>query len=84
MAATLSVPLLVLQGERDYQVTIDDFRRWQEALSGKANVELRTYATLNHLFMAGEGPSTPQEYDVPGHVAPEVVNDIAAWIATQQ
>jgi len=81
VAATLSTPLLILQGERDYQVTMDDFRLWQEALSGKANVQFQTYAALNHLFMAGEGPSTPQEYGVPGHVAPEVVDDIATWIA---
>jgi hypothetical protein len=30
--------------------------------------------------MAGEGPSTPQEYLVEGHVSEEVIQDIAGWI----
>lgn len=83
MAATLSTPLLILQGERDYQVTMDDLHIWQAALSGRANVQFRTYSALNHLFIAGEGPGTPQEYDVAGHVAPEVVDDITTWIAAR-
>ena len=39
-----------------------------------------SYATLNHLFIAGTGPSLPAEYEVPGHVAEEVMRDIASWI----
>jgi uncharacterized protein len=35
---------------------------------------------LNHLFVAGEGKSLPAEYDRPGHVALEMVADVAAWI----
>ena len=29
-AADITVPVLVLQGEEDYQVTMDDFRIWEE------------------------------------------------------
>jgi hypothetical protein len=36
---------------------------------------------LNHLFIAGTGPSTPAEYVHPGHVSQDVIQDIAAWIA---
>jgi hypothetical protein len=35
---------------------------------------------LNHLFISGTGKSTPEEYSLPGHVAEEVIQDIAAWI----
>jgi hypothetical protein len=45
------------------------------------NVTLRLYPDLNHLFISGSGPSTPQEYETPNHVAEETVADIAAWIA---
>ena len=79
-AATLMVPLLVLQGERDFQVTMADFERWQRALAGRPSVTFRSYPALNHLFIAGRGPGTIEEYQTPGHVAPEVVDDIAAWI----
>ena len=33
-ARTLSQPLLILQGERDYQVTMEDFRLWKERPRG--------------------------------------------------
>jgi len=57
-----------------------DFESWRKALAGRANVTLTTYPALNHLFIAGSGKSTPAEYGVPGHVAPEVIEDIAKWI----
>lgn len=79
-ARLLERPTLVLQGERDYQVTEVDFDRWQQALGGKAWAEFKRYPRLNHLFIAGEGQITPAEYQLPGNVAEEVVTDIAAWI----
>lgn len=80
-AAGLKQPMLVLQGERDYQVTMDDFAAWRRALGSHANVQLKSYPALNHLFIAGAGPSSPAEYSRPGHVDAAVVADIVAWIA---
>jgi dienelactone hydrolase len=79
-AAKLQMPVLILQGERDYQVTMDDFALWKKGLAGRPNVTLKSYPALNHLFMEGKGKGKPAEYDVPGHVAKEVVDDIAALI----
>ena len=79
-AKQLKQPMLILQGERDYQVTMEDFKRWTAALATKSNVTLKSYPTLNHLFIAGTGPSTPSEYEQPGHVEVRVIEDIAAWI----
>ena len=79
-ARDIDRPMLILQGERDYQVTMVDFKRWQEVLSGRKSVTFRSYPALNHFFMAGTGPSLPAEYQKPGHVAEEVVRDIAEWI----
>ena len=80
-AKSLKQPMLILQGERDYQVTMaDDFVRWKAALGDRKSVTFHTYPALNHLFMAGEGKSYPAEYEKPGHVPLEVINDIAAWI----
>ncbi|MEE8062479.1 MAG: alpha/beta fold hydrolase [Gemmatimonadales bacterium] len=80
VAQELSIPMLILQGGRDYQVTIDDFRRWEEGLGDDPRVTLKVYPQLNHLFMTGEGPSGPAEYERHGQVADEVIEDIAAWI----
>lgn len=59
---------------------MEDFEGWQRALSSRPDVIFKVYPSLNHLFMAGEGRSTPEEYDRPGHVAQVVVEDIAAWL----
>ena len=60
-----------------------DFARWKAALGARKDVELKSYPALNHLFMEGTGKSKPDEYTHPGHVAGEVVSDIAKWIATR-
>ena len=79
VAKQLDIPILILQGGRDYQVTMEDFRLWQ-TLGDKLNVEFKLYPGLNHLFMYGEGKSTPDEYFKPAHVAGQVIEDIANWI----
>lgn len=79
-AAKITRPLLILQGERDYQATMKDFAIWKAALAGRANVTLKSYPALNHLFVEGAGKSVPAEYMTPGHVSGEAINDIAGWI----
>jgi len=79
-AKGLDLPMLFLQGERDYQVTMEDFGLWREALGGRPGVVFKSYPALNHLFMAGEGRSKPADYAVPGNVAQDVVEDVAAWV----
>jgi dienelactone hydrolase len=79
-AKTLRMPLLILQGERDYQVTKADFAGWKSALGSQPGVTFKLYPDLNHLFIAGEGKSTPDEYERPGHMAESVIGDIAEWI----
>ena len=80
LARGLAIPLLIVQGERDYQVTLQDFQNWQDALAGQANVTLKSYPGLNHLFISGDGKSTPIEYQTPGNVAPAIIQDLANWI----
>ena len=83
LAATLDRPILILQGGRDYQVTIDDdLARWQQALTGHDHVTVHVYPSLNHLFTPGEGPSSPAEYEPAQHVDPTVVTDIVTWLRT--
>jgi dienelactone hydrolase len=80
VAKGLACRVLVLQGGRDYQVTpVGDFARWK-TLAGAKNVTFKTYPTLNHLFVAGEGPPGPTEYEKDGHVDAAVVADLAVWM----
>jgi dienelactone hydrolase len=82
VAARLNIPILVLQGERDFQVRRADYDGWARALHGRANATLKLYPTLNHLFETGTGEPDPGEYMAPGqHVAEQVVRDIATFVA---
>ena len=80
LATKIEQPMLILQGERDYQVTMEDFAGWKATLSDRDNVKFKSYPKLNHLFMEGSGKSTPGEYQKVAHVAEEVLSDISAWI----
>ena len=81
LVASLGKPILILQGGRDYQVTVDDdLSLWRTALAADPNVTIRVYPLLNHLFAPGEGPSSPAEYEPAQHVDHAVVADIAEWL----
>jgi dienelactone hydrolase len=82
-AAALDRPILILQGGRDYQVTVTgDLARWQEGLAHRPDVTIRVHDADDHLFFRGEGPSTPAGYESPQHVDPAVVTGIADWVST--
>lgn len=79
-ALRLSIPLLVLHGERDYQVPPSDASAWADALKRRPGAHVRLLSGLNHHFLHGEGPPNPAEYARPGHVAPVVISAIAEFI----
>ena len=79
-------PVLVLQGESDRQVTMEDYQRWQQALAGHPDATFISYPGLNHLLGAYQGPQVPLsqlvavEYAQRTPVGPQVVKDIADWV----
>lgn len=77
---SLTLPILVLQGGRDYQVLPADVDEWEAAVGRHPGLEVRRYPSLNHLFIAGEGAPRPEEYAVPGHVDEAVTGDLARWV----
>lgn len=83
-AKSLAMPILVLQGGRDYQVTSKDYDRWKAALEGQSFATLKWFPEVNHLFVAGEGPPSAEEYAAPNHVDERVITTIAEWIATRR
>lgn len=84
-AAALNKPMLILQGGRDYQVTVeDDLSRWKAGVGERSDVTICVYDADNHLFFPGSGPSTPGEYEPAQHVDPAVIADIADWLAPRE
>lgn len=74
------VPVLVMQGGRDYQVRRPEFEAWKRILRVHPDASFKLYPSLDHRFVAGEGLPTPADYGRPGHVARDVIIDVAAWI----
>ncbi|MFH1051380.1 MAG: DUF3887 domain-containing protein [bacterium] len=79
-AKEINSPMLILQGERDYQVTTKDFEIWKQELKDKENVQFKLYPKLNHLFMEGKGKSKPEEYSNINHIPEYVIDDIVKFI----
>ncbi len=75
-----NLPVLVLQGGRDYQVTEADFAGFRTALRGRPNTAFHLYPDLNHFFQQGQGKAVPSEYLKPGIVDRRVIEDIARWV----
>jgi len=80
VAKKLKIPMLVLQGERDYQVPMTEFEKWKSGLSGKSNASFVSFEKLNHLFMEGEGKSLPKEYENSGNIPFYVMEEMGNWI----
>lgn len=79
-AKALQLPLLLLQGGRDFQVVDADWQRWRSGLANDRQATFRHYPALNHLGIAGEGAGTLSEYQRPGQVDPQLIADTARWI----
>jgi len=82
VAATLDRPFLVLQGGRDYNVTMVDLALWKRALVGH-DATFHDYPALDHHYVAGTGLAKPADLAVGGHAAPAVIDDVATWVAAQ-
>lgn len=80
IASSLTLPMLIMQGGRDYQVTEADLNLWKKALDGRKNVTFKKFAKMDHLFHKGSGPSTPSDYQEKGYVDESVIKYIARWI----
>jgi uncharacterized protein len=75
-----NVPTLLLQAEKDFQVSKQDFDLLNAA-GAPANTTAKFFPGLNHLFM----PSLTigmADYDAPSHIPDPVISTIADWIAT--
>ena len=84
-AKNLTIPLLFLQGKRDYQVTKADLKTWKQALGKNKMARYKQFPKLNHLFMEGKGKPNPDEYFNSSKNIPfYVIKYIEKWIAEQK
>lgn len=76
----ITIPTIILQGENDYQVTMDDFNLWKKQLINHKNVAFKSYKNLFHLFIKSEDVPSPKDYEIVGHVEQEVIDDMTIWM----
>ncbi|MBO7663869.1 MAG: alpha/beta fold hydrolase [Clostridia bacterium] len=79
-AKEIAQPVLLLQGEEDYQVTLEDFRIWKDTLGEKENWRMISYPGLTHAFTAGRKAEGAEVYSRPDRVDARVILDIADFI----
>jgi pimeloyl-ACP methyl ester carboxylesterase len=80
--AAVKVPVLALQGEKDFQVSAErDFGPVAELLGKRKSCEARLIAGVDHLFKPEPGVSTPGHYsDLERRVSAEVIAAIVEWL----
>ena len=79
-AKDISLPVLLLQGEEDYQVTLEDFGIWKDALGEKENWRMISYPGLTHVFTAGRKTEGAEVYTRSDKMDAQVIQDIADFI----
>ena len=80
-ARSIPQPLLLLQGDRDYQVTVtNDLDVWLKGLAGRKGVTVVQFSKADHLFLDGTGAPSPLDYNKPAHVGTRVISTIASWV----
>lgn len=76
-----STPFLILQGEKDYQITMEDFDIWRNAVENMPNVQIKSFEGLTHLFTPTDAQrGSPQDYFAPSNVDEKVIITLAKWV----
>ncbi len=77
------LPVLVMQGTADFQVSYeDDYQKMERLFGGKDNFVFKEYDGLNHIFMPQSKPGVidVSEYREENHIPEYVLKDIAEFI----
>lgn len=77
----LNLPLIILSSGKDYQVTPIELNIIENALKNNKNVNYKFYDELNHIFIKVDGVPSPSQYNTPGNVDSQVINDLIKWIS---
>ncbi|HEX3928791.1 MAG TPA: alpha/beta hydrolase [Gemmatimonadales bacterium] len=76
----LKIPALVTQGLGDYQVPPDQLDDWLKEVGPRKDITVKRYPGLSHIYTPAGNPPSGADYSTPGHVAQQVIDDVAAWI----
>lgn len=80
-AKAIAKPVLVLQGDADYQVSAKtDFEGWKKAFESNKEAEFKLYPGLNHVYTDIHQSGTGNDYYVKANIPEAVIKDIAGFV----
>jgi len=84
-ASGVRAPVLILHGEKDYQVPVAEAEKTASAVrsGGNRDVTVRRFPGVNHLFLPDAGVGFSYEKLPSFVVKPEVMGAIADWLASR-
>ena len=74
-----TIPLMFLQGDKDYETPLKYFEKWQSLLTGRAHTAYHQYKSLGHYLFTGSAEPSAKDYDVKQTVSSAVISDISNW-----
>lgn len=78
---SISEPVMLIQGEGDYQVSMKDYKLFRKALKKrKLDYLAISYPKVNHLLFENEGEPSSKEYERSEHVEATIIHDMVNWI----
>jgi hypothetical protein len=77
-----TAPMLVLKGGKDAQVFQADFDALAAVAAARLHSAAKLFPNLTHIFTPTDGPTDVRAIYKPGHVPPEVIDTIAAWVSS--
>ncbi|PXF33981.1 dipeptidyl aminopeptidase [Mesotoga sp. SC_NapDC] len=77
----LEIPVLIVQGDADFESTVQDYIMFMNALWTRINVYFQLLPGLDHYFMpVRDGLSTPDHYYEFRHVDRQLIDTMFSWI----
>lgn len=74
------IPVLIVNGGHDYQVTLRDFELWKKGLENKNNIKFELIENVNHIYGITDKMSVPTDYRIYRPISPELFEDLIKWI----
>lgn len=79
-AKKLTLPIILIQGGRDYNVTKKDFDLWVSAMGSRSNFKSVWLENLDHLYFEGLGMAKPEDTMRPQHVSKSMTNKMVEFV----
>jgi len=80
----LNLPVLVLQGMRDFEMPAANLDGWIAAVGPRSNLTIKRYGTLSHAFTEAGPIPGPADYAKDQTVGPQLIADLVQWINSGQ